>query len=263
MPIEIRPAPRVDYDAIAHLYDAQPYRARAVDPELLAFVRQRDAADLAVLDIACGTGSQLIANRGALPNVWYAGLDRSHGMLREARRKTPQIAWVQADGAALPFAAGSFDFVYSQFAFHHIGDKAEMLRAAFRVLRPHGRFVLHNMCPQQSGDWLYYEYFPEARIVDLEDFWPPDTVLKSMKEVGFVDVEAAYRHVHWEQDMTAWLDIIRRRDTCSQLQAISEAAYQAGVERLEREVADRRTPNSRRDHLCLVTIRGMVPNVGG
>ena len=77
--------PRTDYDAIAHLYDTQPYRARAVDPDLLAFGGDREPADLAVLDIGCGTGNQLIANRGALPGAFYAGLDRSLGMLRQGR----------------------------------------------------------------------------------------------------------------------------------------------------------------------------------
>jgi hypothetical protein len=33
--------PRVNYDEIADLYDAQPYRARTADPELLAFAEQR------------------------------------------------------------------------------------------------------------------------------------------------------------------------------------------------------------------------------
>jgi ubiquinone/menaquinone biosynthesis C-methylase UbiE len=92
-------------------------------------------------------------------------------MLRQARLKMADIAWVQANGTALPFSARSFDFVCCQFAFHHMEDKAGMFRAVFRVLRPGGRFALRNMCPQESGGWLYYEYFPEARLVDLRDFW--------------------------------------------------------------------------------------------
>jgi ubiquinone/menaquinone biosynthesis C-methylase UbiE len=259
MTTAVRPALRVDYDAIAHLYDAQPYRARSADAELVAWAAARAAADLTVLDIGCGTGNQLIANRSALPQAWFAGLDRSVGMLRQARRKSAQSAWVEGDAAALPFAAASFEFVYSQFVFHHVDDKAGMLREAVRILRPGGKFVLHNSCPQQSGEWLYYEYFPEALAIDLNDFWPPDTILASMREAGFADVEAAYRHISCEQDMAAWLDIVRRRDTCSQLQAISEAAYRAGLERLERELADPRRPRSRQDHLCLVTIRGTAP----
>jgi ubiquinone/menaquinone biosynthesis C-methylase UbiE len=254
--------PRVDYDAVAHLYDTQPYRARAVDPELLALAGQDQAGRPAVLDIGCGTGNQLIANRGALPEAFYAGLDRSFGMLRQARGKACDIAWVEADGAALPFRAGSFDYVCCHFAFHHIVDKAGMLRSVRRVLRPGGRFVLRNLCPQESSDWLYYQYFPEARLVDDRDFWPVDDVLATMQATGFVEVRASYEHIRFEQDLAAWLEIVRRRDTCSQLQAIPEAAYQAGVERLARDAIDPNLPPSRDDHLCLVTIRGAAPAAG-
>jgi ubiquinone/menaquinone biosynthesis C-methylase UbiE len=250
--------PRVNYDEIAHLYDAQPYRARAANAELLAFAAERDAADLAILDIGCGTGNQLIANRSALPQAWCVGLDRSLGMLRQARRKMPRFACVQADGAVLPFLAASFDFITSQFVLHHIDEKAGMLRAVFSLLRPGGRFILHNMCPEESQDWLCYEYFPEARVSDLQDFWSPDAIVESMNGAGFVEVEATYHHLRWEQEMPGWLDIVKRRDTCSQLQTISDAAYLAGVERLQRDVSDPRMPRSRQDHLCLVTILGKV-----
>jgi ubiquinone/menaquinone biosynthesis C-methylase UbiE len=248
--------PRVDYDAIAHLYDAQPYRQRAADPLLMAFFAERGSADLAVLDIGCGTGNQLIANRGAAPRARYVGLDRSSGMLGQARLKAPDIAWVQADGAALPFAARSFDFVCCQFAFHHFRDKANLLRHAFRALRPGGRFVMRNLCPQESGDWLYYRYFPQAQLVDLQDFWPVDAVLAVMEAAAFVAVAAEYEHIRFAQNLQAWLATVRRRETCSQLQAISDAAYRAGVERLESDIADAGAPQSLNDHLCLVTICG-------
>ncbi len=242
---------RVDYDEVAHLYDTQPYRSRAADPEFLAFAGQRDAAGLAVLDIGCGTGNQLIADRDAVPDARYFGLDRSSGMLRQARRKAPDIAWVRADGAVLPFAGSSFDFVFCQFALHHIEDKAGMLSAVRQALRPGGRFVVRNLCPQESADWLYYEYFPEAQLVDLQDFWPADAVAGIMKALGFAGVTLAYQRLDFEQDLPAWLAIVRRRDTCSQLQAISDAAYRAGVRRLERDIADPSLPRSRTDHLCL------------
>jgi len=259
----MRRPPRVNYDEIAHLYDTQPYRARSADPQLLSFAGERNAADLAVLDIGCGTGNQLIADRSAVPYGRYFGVDRSSGMLRQARLKMADIAWVQANGTALPFSARSFDFVCCQFAFHHMEDKAGMFRAVFRVLRPGGRFALRNMCPQESGGWLYYEYFPEARLVDLRDFWAPDAVIGTMQAAGFVGVTAAYEHLRFEQNLPAWLAVVRRRDTCSQLQAISDAAYQAGITRLERDIADPRRPRSRQDKLCLVTICGNAPHGSG
>ena len=69
--------------------------------------------------------------------------------------------------------------VSCQYAFHHFRDKAGMLREAFRVLRRGGRFALYNMCAQESDDWLYYAYFPEAKIRDFADFWPPDAIPQS------------------------------------------------------------------------------------
>ena len=118
------------------------------------------------------------------------------------------------------------------------------------------------MCPQKSTDWLYYEYFPEARRVDLQDFWSPEQTVEVMKTAGFVAVVADYEHIHFEQNLPEWFDIVRRRDTCSQLQAISDAAYQAGVKRLEHDIGDPNTPSSRKNHLCMVTIRSEAPDAG-
>jgi ubiquinone/menaquinone biosynthesis C-methylase UbiE len=251
---------RVDYDAIASLYDSSPYRERPVDPELLAFMAQRASGDTpSILDVGCGTGNQLVADRAALSSALLVGVDKSLGMLRQASPKAPGIAWVKADGSALPFEVDSFDFVTCQFAFHHLRDKAGMLREAFRVLRPEGRLVLRNMCPQECADWLYYKYFPEARALDLEDFWPLETISAVMEASGFVAVSVEREHLHFAQDLRVWFDTVRRRDTCSQLLAIGDDAYEAGLRRLAEELAEQRGPLLRDDHLCLVTIRGEAP----
>jgi ubiquinone/menaquinone biosynthesis C-methylase UbiE len=146
----MRTTSRVNYDAIAHLYDGQPYRGKAVDPELLTFMARRDPSDrLCLLDVACGTGNQLVANRAIAPDAQLVGVDRSLGMLNEAQSKGSNIAWVQAEGAVLPFRAESFDFISCQFAFHHLPDKTRMLREVFSMLRQGGRFVIRN-CAHMS-----------------------------------------------------------------------------------------------------------------
>jgi ubiquinone/menaquinone biosynthesis C-methylase UbiE len=253
----MQPSPRVNYDTIAHLYDTQPYRAKTIDPELLAVLGQRRFSEtLSILDVGCGTGNQLVANRTVVPHARLVGLDCSLGMLRQAQPKAPDIAWVQADGAGLPFQAQSFDFVTCQYALHHIQDKAGMLQGVFRVLRCGGRMVLRNLCPQECADWLYYAYFPEAYTIDLADFWPSEAVVAVLEATGFVAVTVERQHLRYEQNVRLWLDTVRRRDTCSQLLAIPDAAYAAGVGRLEHELADRNAPLVRADHLCFVTIRG-------
>jgi len=189
---------------------------------------------LSLLDIACGTGSQLVANRPIVPDARLVGLDRSFAMLDQARSKASDIAWVQADGAELPFRPETFDFICCQFGFHHLPDKAGMLREVFKALRPGGRFAMRNLCPQEHPDWLYYEYFPEAQTIDLEDFWPLDRIISTIQAVGFVAISAAPEHIRFEQDLRVWLDMVRRRDLNSQLMAISDRAYKDGIARLER-----------------------------
>jgi ubiquinone/menaquinone biosynthesis C-methylase UbiE len=256
----VTPSPRVNYDRIAHLYDAQPYRAKSVDPELLAFISQRTSPDsLAILDIGCGTGNQLVANRAVAPDARPVGVDRSFGMLRQAQPKAPEIGWVQADGAMLPFPAQFFHFVTCQHAFHHVRDKPGMLEAVFQALRPGGRLVVYGLCPQECPDWLYYEFFPEAHAIDVEDFWPAEAVMAEMEAIGFVAVGVERQHLHYQQNLLEWLEIVRRRDTCSQLLTIADAAYAAGLHRLEKLLADRDAPPVRADHLCFVTIRGERP----
>jgi ubiquinone/menaquinone biosynthesis C-methylase UbiE len=248
---------RVDYDAIAELYDSTPHREKSADPEFTAFLAGRGpTATLTLLDIACGTGNQQIANRNVAPNVRFVGLDGSLGMLRQARRKMPEIAWVHGDSAALPFTSGSFDFVSCQYAFHHFRDKAGMLRDVFRVMRHGGRFALYNMCPRESNDWLYYAYFPEAKTRDFADFWPPDEIVSEMTAIGFAGVEVARRHVHRERDLAELLSAVRFRERNSQLLSLPDAAYQAGLRRIERDIEDPQMPKVRADHLCFITVRG-------
>lgn len=257
------PSSRVDYDAIAERYDSQPHRDKAPDPALAAFLAERRAAGLMVLDIACGTGNQLVANRPLAPHGRMVGFDGSLGMLRQAQAKAHDIAWVYGDCAALPFPATTFDFASCQYAFHHFRNKAGMVREAFRVLRPGGRLVIYNMCPHESRDWLYYDYFPEALERDLADFWPPEAIVAGTRAAGFGAVATAHDHIRADRDLAEFLEGLRRRDRNSQLLTLSDAGYEAGLARIAREIRDPGAPKMRSDHLCFVTISADKPAMMG
>ena len=253
---------RVDYDAIAPLYDSQPHREKSPDPALVAFLDRRAAAtSFALLDIACGTGNQLIANRAIASNATMVGLDGSLGMLRQARSKSTQIHWLHGDCAALPLLSDTFEFASCQYALHHFRDKAGMLREAFRVLRPGGRLSLFNLCPHESRGWLYYIYFPETLARDLADFWAPEAIVAEMKTAGFADVAVERDDRRGNRDLAEFLEAVRRRDRNSQLLALSDAAYEAGLRQLKRELGDSSASRSRPDHLCFITIRGDKPTM--
>jgi ubiquinone/menaquinone biosynthesis C-methylase UbiE len=163
---------RVDYDHIAHLYD-EPLRDHPVDPQLVDFLQERALGPMdttRILDLGCGTGKQLTANHAAFPQISTVGLDLSHGMLRIARARCPNVRWVHGDASRIPFRSQSFDYITNQFSYHHIHDQPGFVCEVFRVLKPGGRFVMVNIDPWSMDRWVIYRYFPQARSLDHQDF---------------------------------------------------------------------------------------------
>src|SRR4029078_4986860 len=121
------------FDRIAPVYDGmnrlmtagldQRWRRATVD----AVVRPGDR----VLDACCGTGDLAVAAAHAGGKV--TGVDFSRPMLERARRKAPELEWVEGDALELPFADGSFDAATVGFGVRNLADLAGGLRELRRV----------------------------------------------------------------------------------------------------------------------------------
>jgi demethylmenaquinone methyltransferase/2-methoxy-6-polyprenyl-1,4-benzoquinol methylase len=90
-----------------------------------------------VLDAACGTGDLAIEASRAGARV--VGLDFSGAMLERARRKAPELEWLQGDLLALPCEDGDFDAATVGFGIRNVADLEAGLRELRRVVRPGGR----------------------------------------------------------------------------------------------------------------------------
>jgi len=130
---------RTMFDRIAPVYDAMN-RAMTLGLDrrwrrltARAVVRRGEK----ILDACCGTGDLALAGRAAGGDV--VGVDFSEAMLARARRKAPEMEWVQADAAALPFPDESFDAVTVGFGIRNLADLEGGLRELARVLKPGGR----------------------------------------------------------------------------------------------------------------------------
>ena len=93
-----------------------------------------------VLDACCGTGD--LAIECARAGGAVTGLDFSKAMLERARRKAPELEWVQGDAMALPFGDATFDAVTVGFGVRNLADLEGGLRELARVLRPGGRIAV-------------------------------------------------------------------------------------------------------------------------
>ena len=130
------------FDRIAPVYDAMnrtmtaglDRRWRRISAE--AVVRPGDA----VLDACCGTGDLAIACARAGGRV--TGLDFSERMLERARRKAPELEWIEGDLLALPFGDESFDAATVGFGVRNVDDLERALAELRRVLRPGGRVAV-------------------------------------------------------------------------------------------------------------------------
>jgi ubiquinone/menaquinone biosynthesis C-methylase UbiE len=243
---------RQDYDAIAHLYDERA-RDHTVDPQLIEFLADRDRASVRVVDVGCGTGKQLAANRGAFAELPLTGVDVSFNMLRIARDRTPSAAWVQGDGQALPLRSTSVDYLTNQYSYPHIPDKHAFFSEVFRVLRPSGRFVLRNIDPWSMPEWIIYRFFPEAREVDYVDFLPVDTLVTMLQQVGFGNVGVLRSEDRKDESLRAFL--ARKRHSASQFTAIPDAAYEAGRRRVQEALGDGAADVTVISSAALITVR--------
>lgn len=106
----------------------------------------RGLAQPRVLDIACGTGRFLLQLHGALPHAKLYGLDLSAPYVAKAGAllRGADASFIVDNAEAMPLADAQFDAVTSVFMFHELPADARrrVMREAWRVLKPGGRFVV-------------------------------------------------------------------------------------------------------------------------
>ena len=114
---------------------------------------------LVVLDVGCGTGTQL--GLYARPGCRLVGIDPSPAMLELARLKLGASAeLLSADAARMPFADGTFDLVSVTFVLHEMEPdlRVQVLGECRRVTKPGGRILLmdfhYGPYPFPLG-WIY------------------------------------------------------------------------------------------------------------
>ena len=104
-----------------------------------------------LVDIGCGPGYLLALVGRRIRHLQLMGIDISKSMIQTAHRNLARkglgnrITFRQGDIARLPLQSNSIDFVVTTFSLHHWKNPPQALREVFRVLKPHGQFLLFDM----------------------------------------------------------------------------------------------------------------------
>ena len=196
---------RTMFDRIAPVYDAMNRVMTAgLDRRWRReTVRETVSPGDRVLDAACGTGD--LAIEAARAGAQVVGLDFSGAMLERARRKAPQLEWVQGDLLALPYADGEFDAATVGFGIRNVADLEAGLRELRRVVRPGGRVGILEITKPRGALRVFYSLWFD-RIVPLlgrvlpggeaytylpasvRRFPGPVELAEAMRRAGFEDV---------------------------------------------------------------------------
>jgi len=141
------------FDRIAPVYDAMNRVMTAgLDQRWRkATVREAVRPGDHVLDACCDTGDLAVAASAAGAGH-VIGIDFSERMLERARRKAPELEWMQADVLALPFEDASFDSAVVGFGVRNVEDLEAALRELRRVLRPGGQLGILEITTPRG--WL-------------------------------------------------------------------------------------------------------------
>ncbi|HLW02623.1 MAG TPA: class I SAM-dependent methyltransferase [Ktedonobacterales bacterium] len=91
-----------------------------------------------ILDLGCGTGH--LTAQIAAAGAEVVGMDKSLGMIEEARKQYPDLRFEVGDGADFAFDA-PFDAIFSNAALHWMTEPERVVVCMARALKPGGRLV--------------------------------------------------------------------------------------------------------------------------
>ena len=155
-------------------------------------------------------------------------------MLAIAQQKTDKAELCCGDAHALPYKNKFFNYVTSEFAFHHFEDKAMVLDEITRVLKKHSVFRMKNLEAFYSTGWWIYNYFPETRCEDYKRFWETDLIVYELENRGF-SVEVTIEIYRKWLSISHIIKTARSRDI-SELNIITEEQYESGIKRIEKDI---------------------------
>ncbi|MBX7490009.1 bifunctional demethylmenaquinone methyltransferase/2-methoxy-6-polyprenyl-1,4-benzoquinol methylase UbiE [Helicobacter turcicus] len=175
-----------------------------------AFKNLQKAEDLEIADVACGTGDMIShwqknAQKEGVKIHSIVGLDPSDGMLAVARKKMPEISFIQCEATNLPLEAGSKDILSIAYGIRNVVERKKALSEFARVLKRNGILVIleftkcenpsplerlmgfytKNILPFVGGivsrNYRAYRYLPDS----IEEFLTTDKLNCELSEVGF------------------------------------------------------------------------------
>ena len=207
----------------------------------------RITADAHLLDVACGSGgpalfiAKEIGCRVIGVDINEAGIAAAQ-QAAEAQRLRDRASFQHIDaGQRLPFEDATFDAIISIDAMNHFGNRAELLRDWWRVLRPGSRFLFSD-ATIVTGTLSRDELFARSNSMGHFLFTPAGEHERIIQQAGFIELQVRDVTDTIANVSKRWHDARQRRQT-----ELLEIETSAEFESLQRMLAAAHTlANERR-----------------
>lgn len=175
-----------------------------------AFQNLTKTKHLEIADIACGTGDMINhwkknASKEGVEIQSIVGLDPSEGMLKVARKKMPEVSFMQCEATKLSLENESKDILSIAYGIRNVVEREKALSEFARVLKKDGILVIleftkcenpslmerlmgfytKNILPFVGGilsrNYRAYRYLPDS----IEEFLTTDKLNFELSKVGF------------------------------------------------------------------------------
>lgn len=159
-----------------------------------------------VLDLGSGGGIDvLLSARRVGPEGFAYGLDMTDDMLALAERNRQKagvanVTFLKGEIEHIPLPDDAVDVIISNCVINLSADKGQVLREAFRVLRPGGRFAVSDVVTQGSlpGD---LRADMEAWVGCVAGALEDEEYRRLLGEAGFGDVDIEVTRVYDPNDL--------------------------------------------------------------
>jgi arsenite methyltransferase len=177
------------------------------NPVALAELREGEV----VLDLGSGGGIDvLLSAKRVGPTGKAYGLDMTEAMLALAARNAAEagvtnVEFLKGEIEAIPLPDASVDVIISNCVINLSGDKRQVIREAYRVLKPGGRFAVSDVVvrgPVPAEIRRSMELWVGCVAGALEE----DEFVRLLGEAGFEDAEVEPTRIYGVEDARSFLE---------------------------------------------------------
>jgi len=199
--MEMKQGIRRNFARRAASYDRHAEVQRFMARQLLVQAEAAVVQAAHILEVGCGTGCLTAELRHLNPRAHLVAIDLDAALLEWARRRLgpdPQIAWMVADGEAIP--GKNFDLIIANSTFQWFTQPETTMNSYFRNLKPGGWLAFSTLGPgtfselaismRQAGSLLNLNRIPE---IPATQFLRADDWTKLLAQAGFQSIQIIHK----------------------------------------------------------------------